>query len=253
MNGKIRCAVVDDEPLAVRLIENFIARTPFLEPVASFTDSVEALDALRSNSVDLLFLDIQMPDMDGLELSRVLPPETHVIFTTAFKEYAFDSYEVNTVDYLLKPIRYDKFLRAAERARDRLALHDTVEADNQPSVPESNHIFLRVDGEFRSVNLDDLLYVEGLKDYVRFFFAGMPRPLTTHMTMRAAADTLPSERFMRVSRSHIVALDAIKSVDRNLCIYLPEPVQGAPAPVIKVTDLYKPAFQAYLASRTPSR
>lgn len=253
MNTTIRCAIVDDEPLAVRLIENFIARTPFLELAASFTDSVEALEALRTSPVDVLFLDIQMPDMDGLELSRVLPAGTHIIFTTAFKEYAFESYEVNTVDYLLKPIRYDKFLRAAERARARLSLQAASEDGNRATAMDSNHIFLRVDGEFRRVNLDDLLYVEGLKDYVRFVFAGAPKPLTTHMTMRATEEALPADRFMRVSRSHIVALDAIKSVDRNMCIYLPEPLPGAQTPVIKVTDLYRQAFQTYLTSRTPSR
>ncbi|MDE6644897.1 MAG: response regulator, partial [Muribaculaceae bacterium] len=112
---KIACAIVDDEPLAVRLLESFVARVDFLELKGSFTDSIEAVAAIRKEPVDLLFLDIQMPDMDGMGLARMLPSETKVVFTTAFKEYAFDSYDVAAIDFLLKPIRYDKFLRACEK------------------------------------------------------------------------------------------------------------------------------------------
>ena len=113
----LTCMIVDDEPLAVKMLEDFVSRTPYLRLAASFNDPVLALSTLRESSVDVLFLDIQMPDLDGLNLSRMVPPGTRVIFTTAFKEYAFDSYEVNALDFLLKPIRYHKFLGAAEKAR----------------------------------------------------------------------------------------------------------------------------------------
>lgn len=119
----LSCIIVDDEPLAIRLLENFIERTPFLTLKASFTDSVAAMQSITNDSADVLFLDIQMPDMNGMELSHMVPSHTRIIFTTAFKEYAFDSYEVNALDFLLKPIRYNKFLAAAEKAKNGLRWH----------------------------------------------------------------------------------------------------------------------------------
>lgn len=258
---KIRCAIVDDEPLAVRLIESFISRTPFLELAASFTDSVAAMESLRSQPVDLAFLDIQMADMDGLELSHVIPTSTKIIFTTAFREYAFESYEVSAIDFLLKPIRYDKFLKAAEKARDWFELKERAGAtesvyihpeskaipystETPGRVVQSSDIFLKVDGEFRRIDLADILYVEGMKDYVRFIMKNGARPLVCHLTMKAAEDALPSERFMRVSRSHIVSLDNIRTIDRNLCIYIGDTM-------IRVTDMYRPAFSEFLQRRLP--
>lgn len=250
---KIRCAVVDDEPLAVRLIESFIGRTPFLELVCSFTDSVEAMEKLRENPVDLAFLDIQMADMDGMELSHVLPRETRIIFTTAFREYAFESYEVSAVDFLLKPIRYDKFLRAAEKALQWYEMKESTSTlpgemsccisseKNESHAAPSSDIFIRVDGEIRCVKLTDILYVEGMKDYVRFFLKGC-QPLTTHLTMKSVEDALPADRFMRISRSHIISLKNIRTIDRNMNIYIGDTM-------IRVTDMYRPAFSAFLQQR----
>lgn len=238
---EISCAVVDDEPLAVKLIESFIERTPFLKLAASFTDSVDAMTELKTNPVDLLFLDIQMPDMDGMELSHVIPPSTRIIFTTAFKEYAFDSYDVSALDFLLKPIRYDKFLRASEKAKEWFALKDNTE--NSPAASAPTDMYIRVDGELKRINVDKILYVEGLKDYVRFHFADAPHSLITHLTMKSVEDTLPSDKFMRVSRSFIVALDHIRSVDRNMCIYTGNAV-------IKVTDMYRQEFENFIKLRT---
>ena len=137
----LTCIIVDDEPLAIRLLENFVERTPFLVLKASFTDSISALQTIKNDVVDLLFLDIQMPDLNGMELSRMVPSRTRIIFTTAFKEYAFDSYEVNALDFLLKPIRYDKFLTAAEKARD------WFERLPQPINNQRTTVFLKADGE----------------------------------------------------------------------------------------------------------
>ena len=125
---ELRCMVVDDEPLAVKMLENFISKTSFLSLEASFTDPVAALEAIRAQRPQLVFLDIQMPDLNGMELSRMIPEGTRVIFTTAFKDYAFDSYEVSALDFLLKPIRYQKFLEAAEKARQWFALVEGAEA-----------------------------------------------------------------------------------------------------------------------------
>lgn len=232
------CMIIDDEPLAVKLLESFVARTPQLQLVGSFTDSVEAIAALRQQHVDLVFLDIQMPDLDGMELAHMLPTETMIIFTTAFKEYAFDSYEVSAVDFLLKPIRYNKFLAAVEKCEKRR--EPPLQAPKGLST-----LFIRVDGELRQLQQDDILYVEGMKDYVMFYLQSQQRPLITHLTMKAVEDMLPADRFMRVHRSFIVALDKIRSIDRNDCIYIGQQI-------IHVTEAYREAFQQYVTQRISS-
>ena len=237
----IRCVVVDDEPLAVRLLETFINKTSGLVLTASFTDSIEAISFLKANEVDLVFLDIQMPDINGLELARIVESPTRIIFTTAFKEYALDSYEVSALDYLLKPIRYGKFIVAVEKARQWFGM---VEAElPQASTPTANHnretLFLKVDGEYRQVPISSIIYVSGMKDYVRFYIEGERLPLTTHLTMKAVEDMLPQSQFMRVHRSYVVALAKIRTVDRNGCIYIGDEV-------IRVTDAYKENFDKYL-------
>ena len=227
----MRCIIIDDEPLAVRLLESFIEKTPDLQLLASFTDSIEGAAAIKEGKADLVFLDIQMPDLDGMELARIVPPQTRIIFTTAFKEYAFESYEVKALDFLLKPIRYSNFLAAIDKAREWFSLH------LQPST-----IFIKVDGELRQLPLDSILYVSGMKDYVMFYVTDEKRPLITHMTMKAVEEMLPDEHFMRVNRSYVVALQRIRKVDRNDCIYIGDEI-------IHVTEAYLPAFQAYLTQR----
>ena len=233
----LTCMIVDDEPLAVKMLEDFVSRTPYLRLAASFNDPVLALSTLCESPVDVLFLDIQMPDLDGLNLSRMVPPSTRVIFTTAFKEYAFDSYEVNALDFLLKPIRYHKFLGAAEKARQRFEMNSVKE--------ERGSLFVRVDSQLRQVEISRILYVTGLKDYVMIYLEGEARPLITHVTMKAMEEMLSTGRFMRVHRSYIVALDKIRSVDRNNCVYIGKEI-------IHVTDAYKEAFNAYLKAAQPS-
>ena len=153
MNQLLSCIIVDDEPLAVKLLESFVAKTPELQLLASFTDSVEAINAVKEQKPDLLFLDIQMPDLNGMELAHMIPPTTRVIFTTAFKEYAFESYEVSALDFLLKPIRYNKFLAAVEKAKQWY--------EREPSADDakSTSLFIRVDGELRNVTIDNITYV----------------------------------------------------------------------------------------------
>ena len=234
------CMIIDDEPLAVKLLESFVAKTPGLRLVSSFTDSVKALAALSGTPVNIVFLDIQMPDMNGMELSRMLPSDTKIIFTTAFKEYAFDSYEVSALDFLLKPIRYNKFIAAVEKARQ------WFEMATMPHEKELSSVFIRVDGELRRISIADILYVCGMKDYLMFYLDGVKRPLITHLTMKAVEDMLPSNQFMRVHRSYIVALERIRSIDRNSCIYIGDEV-------VRVTDAYREAFDAYIRKRAGGR
>lgn len=234
----ITCIIVDDEPLAVKLLESFVKRTPQLQLAHSFTDSVEALTWLKDHPVNLAFMDIQMPDLNGMELSHMLPEGTKVIFTTAFKEYAFESYEVSAVDFLLKPIRYNKFIAAVEKAEHLIGLESRVESAESTESQPKKTMFIRVDGELRQVNFENLLYVEGMKDYVRFHVEGEAHPLTTHMTMKAVEDALPTDTFMRINRSYIVRLDKIRTVDRNLCVYIGDEI-------IRVTDAYRETFETY--------
>ena len=226
----LSCIIVDDEPLAVKLLESFVNKTPDLELLGSYTDSVEAINAVRNLQPNLLFLDIQMPDLNGMQLAHMLPDGTRIVFTTAFKEYAFDSYEVKALDFLLKPIQYNKFFAAVEKARRTITANS-----NKTSM------FIRVDGELRQISFDSILFVEGMKDYVRFHLEGERIPLTTHMTMKAVEDVLPTDTFMRINRSYIVRLDKIRTVDRNLCVYIGEEI-------IRVTEAYREAFESYVST-----
>ena len=264
----LSCIIVDDEPLAVKLLESFVSKTPDLTLLASFTDSVEAINAVKEQKPNLLFLDIQMPDLNGMELAHMIPSETRVIFTTAFKEYAFESYEVRALDFLLKPIRYNKFLAAIDKAKEWYERSDISRSeecgvrseDTQVSVsslqsnltPHStlhtprNTIFLKVDGEYRQIAISDIIYVSGMKDYVMFYLESERRPLVTHLTMKAVEDMLPPQQFMRVHRSFIVCLDKIRKVDRNDCIYIGDEI-------IHVTEAYLATFQEYLNSKFPGK
>ena len=240
----LTCIIVDDEPLAVKLMESFVAKTPDLKLLGSFTDSVEAINAVKEQKPNLLFLDIQMPDLNGMELAHMIPAETRVVFTTAFKEYAFESYEVSALDFLLKPIRYNKFMVAVEKAKEWFAKSESP-VSQHPS-PITNHpsaIFVRVDGELRNITINDIIYVNGMKDYVMFYLDGESKPLITHLTVKAVEEMLPPEKFLRVHRSYIIAVDKIRKVDRNDCIYIGNEI-------IHVPDGYQDAFHKFLGTRT---
>ena len=261
--SSLSCIIVDDEPLAVRLLESYVEKTPDLELMASFTDSITAINAIKAQKPDLLFLDIQMPNIDGMELAHSLPEETRVVFTTAFKEYAFESYEVNALDFLLKPVRYNKFLAAVEKAREWFSRK--VESgrwkENSPlaeSGDESNltppstlhlppkTIFIRVDGEWRNIPIDQITYVNGMKDYVLFYLDNEPKALITHLTMKAVEDMLPKDRFLRIHRSYIIAVDKIQKVDRNDCVYIGKEI-------IHIPDGYLQTFRQFLDTRVISK
>ncbi len=221
----LSCVVIDDEPQAVELIKTYISRTSFLKFVIGFTDSVAALDYVNNNPPDILFLDIQMPDFDGLEFSKSIRGETKIIFTTAFKQYAFESYDVSAADYLLKPISYSKFLKAVNKCLEWYELKQSQNSAIQ------NDIFVKSDGMLVRVRPEELLYVCGLKDYVKFVFLPPQKPIISLMTMKAVEQQLENYGFMRVNRSYIVSLDKIKSVDKNDCIYIGDEI-------IHVTDVY---------------
>ncbi len=251
----LRCIIVDDEPLAVTMIENFVKRTPGVELIESFTDPVLALAKIKEEVPDIVFLDIQMPDLNGMDLSRMISKETRVIFTTAFKEYALEGFEVDALDFLTKPIRYQKFLEAIEKAQTWFSMKDAAQANlaaeaardsinPKESVTENDSIYVKTDNKvLQKVMLSDILYVAGMKDYVLIHTSSSTTPLMTHITMKGIEDMLPSSAFMRVHRSYIVALNKIDSIQPGLNIMIGETL-------IHVSEAYEPAFTEYLRSKS---
>lgn len=231
----LNCAIVDDEPLALDLMESYVAKTPFLNLVGKYSSAVLAMQELPGKSVDLLFLDIQMPELNGLEYSKMVPAETRIVFTTAFEQYAIDGYRVNALDYLLKPISYTDFLQAAHKAVQWFELL-------QQSKDQADSIFVKSEYKLVQIMLKDILYIEGLKDYIKIYEEGNPKPILSLMSMKAMEEQLPASRFMRVHRSFIVQKDKIRVVDRGRIVF--------GKTYIPVSDSYKPAFQAFLESRS---
>ena len=196
----LNCYIIDDEPLAIRLLESYVDKTPFLRLQGSCTNAVTALADLSERPVDLLFLDIQMPELNGLEFSKIIGDRCRIIFTTAFEQYAVDSYRVNAVYYLLKPIAYPDFLNACEKACQWYELTDNTARKKE----ELKSIFIKTDYKLVQIELDKILYVEGLKDYVKIYVENEPHPILSLMSLKSLKDVLPSDRFIRVHRSFIV-------------------------------------------------
>jgi two-component system response regulator LytT len=244
----ITCIAVDDEPLALALLCTFIEQTPFLKLVGRYGSGVEALRGLHelTEKVDVAFLDIQMQELTGLELARVLGQQAtapRIVFTTAFPQYALESYKVDALDYLVKPFNYEEFLRAANKAKAYAELAQGHTEASAPVVPpEEDHIFLKVEYQLIRVTLSDILYVEGLKDYVKVHLKSTPRALLSLMSLRAMEEKLPARRFLRIHRSFIVALDKIESV-RRLTVQIG-------TETIPVGEQYKDAFGQFLSRWT---
>lgn len=232
---KLKCAIVDDEPLALGLLESYVEKTPFLELTGKYSSAVQAMKELPEKQTDLLFLDIQMPELNGLEFSKMVDSRTRIIFTTAFEQYALDGYKVNALDYLLKPISYTDFLQAANKAVRWFELL------NQPH-DEITSIFVKSDYKLVQIELDNILYVEGLKDYVKIYEEGNQRPILSLMSMKAMEELLPASRFMRVHRSYIVQKNKIRIIDRGRIVFGKN--------YIPISDSYKQAFQEFLDQRS---
>lgn len=220
----LSCVVIDDEPLAVSLLESYVVKTPFLTLAGKYNSALAAMAELTNHPVDLLFLDIQMPELNGMEFSKVLPSTTRIIFTTAFEQYAVESYKVNALDYLLKPICYADFLQAANKALAWFQMARKEKTDeplsSEPALPSrSETIFVRSEYRLVKIALDQVLYIEGLKDYVKIMLVDEPKPILSLMSMKAMEDLLPASRFFRVHRSFIVNLDNIKVIERNRIVF----------------------------------
>ncbi|MDX1941466.1 MAG: LytTR family DNA-binding domain-containing protein [Saprospiraceae bacterium] len=234
---KIKCLIIDDEPLALDVVENYIGRTPFLELVARCSSAFEAMEQLGKQQVDLLFLDIQMPDLTGVAFSRTLKNGPKIIFTTAFEEYALEGFKVDALDYLLKPFNYEEFLKAANKAKEWFQM---VEAQKESGKNDS-HLFVKSEYKLIKINLAEVLYFEGLKDYVKIHLSGQSKPIMSLMSLKALEEKLPNDKFMRVHRSYIVNLEKIESVERSRIVI------GDFATV--VAEQYREKFQEYLSTK----
>lgn len=229
---KLTCAIVDDEPLAAALLESYVLKTPFLELKGKYNSAVNAMQTLHDSPVNLLFLDIQMPELNGLEFSKLLPNDTKIIFTTAFDQYAVDSYRVNALDYLLKPISYPDFLLSAQEAQEWF----------EKMAHPIDRIFVKTEYKLLQIGLDDILYIEGLKDYVKIYLESDSHPILSLISMKTVEDMLPSDRFIRVHRSFIVQPEKIKVIERNRIVFGKE--------YIPISDNYKQRFFDFLAQHS---
>ncbi|WGH75347.1 LytTR family DNA-binding domain-containing protein [Tenacibaculum tangerinum] len=205
MTKKINCVIVDDEPVAREIIESFIAKTPNLTLVASCENAVEALQILQTQTIDLFFLDINMPEITGLSLAKIIHKKSQIIFTTAYRDYAVDGFNLHVIDYLLKPIAFERFLQAIQKVTET---KPSFEISSKNEVPK-DFMFVRADRKMVKINFEDILYIESLGDYVRVFTSN--DTITTRETIRNFETTLPSNDFIRVHRSYIVSIPKITS------------------------------------------
>ncbi|MES2371862.1 MAG: LytTR family DNA-binding domain-containing protein [Bacteroidota bacterium] len=202
---QLKCIAIDDEPLALELIRQYVDRVPELQLVQTFDDAITGGEFLRANTVDLLFIDINMPDITGIELVRSLKNKPATIFTTAYKKFAFEGFELEAVDYLLKPISYERFLKAVKRVIDFHAVK------NSAKESASEHFFVRSEYRMVKIELDEIDYVEGLEDYIKIHFANA-KPVLTLMTLKAVLEKLPEEKFKRIHRSYIIPVNKVQSI-----------------------------------------
>lgn len=236
----IRCIAVDDEPLALKKLTGYISRVPFLELVDSCQDAFEVVKLLSEEEVDLIFLDINMPDLSGLELVRSLVVKPMIIFTTAYSEYAIDGFKLDAIDYLLKPFEFHDLLKAADKARKYIEFRSAVFENELPQPSDNcNSLFVKADYKVIRILISDIKYIEGMSDYVRIFMDGEEKPVMTLLSMRKIEERLSPQQFMRVHRSYIVNLQKITEIsrlriifDNNVCI--------------PVGDFYKDHFLEYI-------
>ena len=232
---KIRCIAIDDEPLALKQIGSYIERTPFLEKIALCSNAFEALEFIREDQVDLLLVDINMPDLNGLDFVKSLERKIPVIFTTAYSEYAIDGFQVDALDYLLKPISYAMFLKSANKAK---AWFDLNNKDNEIIQQPMDYLFIKAEHRLIRIHLSEIKYIEGSNEYI-IIHQLKEKPLTTLMRMKNIETLLPENHFMRVHRSFIVNLNHVKVIERNRIIF-DEKIY------IPIGEQYKENFQKFL-------
>lgn len=241
----IRVIAVDDEPLALRQLECYIAKVPYLSLVASCPSAVEARAVLEARSVDAIFLDINMPDLSGLDFVRSLSVAPMIVFTTAYSEYAVEGFKVDAVDYLLKPFSLGEFMKAAEKLKSRYELLAAAAASAPvvSSAPADGSLFFRTDYKSVRVKFDEIRYVEGMSEYIKVYVKGSPAPLVVLLGMKHLMEKLPLERFMRIHRSYIIPLACLKEVGKNEVVL-------EDGTVLPVGDIYRQDLKDYLSKHS---
>ncbi len=224
----LKCIIIDDEPLAIDLLKSYVLKTSYLELVGTFNSALSAISTINERQIDLLFLDINMPQINGLEFSKTIHASTRIIFTTAYDQYAVEGFRVNALDYLLKPINYTDFLQATNKALEWFKL-----ANISPTS-----IFIKSGYRMEKIDFDNILYIENQKDYVKFHLENQKEPISSLMSMQSLEEKLPSNLFMRVHRSFIVNLKKIKTIERNCIVFGKE--------YIPVSESYKNKFMDFL-------
>lgn len=238
----IKCLAIDDEPLALRQLAAYINKIPFLQLVQACESALEARKVMEEEMVDAIFVDINMPDLNGMEFVKSLAAPPLVVFTTAYSEYAIDGFKVDAVDYLLKPFGLDDFRRAANKVKARYELINAAATPTATLEESDNTLFLKTEHRVVRVDIDKIRYIEGMSEYLRIHFEGESRPLTVLLSMKKIEERLPNNSFMRIHRSYIINLKKIQEVNKNRVImdadtYLP------------IGDLYREAFNNYLTSK----
>ena len=230
----IKCIAIDDEPLALRQITNYIEKTPFFELQKSFESAIEALTYLQENSVELMFVDINMPDLNGMDFVKSLINPPKIIFTTAYSEYALEGFKVDALDYLLKPIDYASFLKASIKAKEWFNLK---ELKSEELKSDTNFLFIKSEYKIIRIKIDDIKYIEGMREYIRIHLVN-EKPIMTLLSMKAMEKQLQHKGFMRVHRSYIVNLNKISTIERSRIIF--------DKVYIPISEQHKEKFQQFV-------
>ena len=233
----LSCAIIDDEPLAAELLASYVSKTPGLRLAGVYESAVTAMKELRERPVDLLFLDIQMPELSGLEFATLLPKDTRIIFTTAFDRYAIDGYKVDAADYLLKPVSYDRFAASVNKVIEWFETNE-----RRKTAARDRFVYVKSEYKLIRLDFDDILYIEGLKDYVKIYFEAPRKPVLSLVNMKRVEDCLPKPQFMRVHRSFVVNMAKVSMVDRGRIV--------VGDVFIPVSESYKGQVQEYLDSHS---
>nr|WP_121269682.1 LytTR family DNA-binding domain-containing protein [Pedobacter schmidteae] len=246
---KLKCIAVDDEPLALDIIEDYVSKVPFLELIKRTEDPIEALQMVQTGGVDLVFLDIQMPELTGIQFLKIANGKASFILTTAYSQYALESYDLNVSDYLLKPIAFDRFYKAVEKVHSRMKEVAPVAPVIQPLFasapaapalsPIQDFIFVKTEHKIQKIELDDILYIEGLKDYISIFTK--TERVITLQNMKKMEETLPKDQFIRVHKSYIIALDKIESIERSRITICSK--------IIPIGDTYRDEFFRHIDNK----
>ncbi len=207
---KIKCVLIDDEPLAIKVLQNYFTNFPDFEVIATFNNSLEALDFINSTAVDAVFLDINMPMMTGFELISLIENKTKIIITTAFREFAAESYDLDVLDYLVKPIPLPRFIKCINKISTEFNLKNNIKVE---TTKGDSHIFIKVDKKMMKINIEEILFVEGMKEYIKVVTPD--KTYITHKSLTSLSEELPADRFLRIHKSYVIALNKVKSIEGN--------------------------------------